>query len=182
MRQLLPLLFLLIGTTSLPAQPYLTGITSTWSDEWHEWTLYGEEEDQEGMLQLRFPARRDYTEWTYAIDSERGSIQPKWPNRRDEWELRGNGTIVTARALWRNDPREWRLSDGTHQLTFRTRYNNRWDEWELRDRKLGDFRIYTSYENDIREWVIEDDLDEAVPFGMRLLLVYIAVYHSLPLE
>ena len=164
------------------AQPYLTGLSATWSDEFHEWTLYGEEEDQEGTLQLRFPARRSYTDWTYQLADQQGRIQPKWPDRRDEWELRSGATIVTARALWRNDPREWRVSDGTYTLTFRTRYGNRWDEWELRDNRLGDFRIYTDYENDPRDWTIEDGLAEELPFGLRIMLTYIALYHALPLE
>ena len=166
----------------LSAQTYLAGFQSAWSDEWHEWTLYGEQEDEEGTLQLRFPSRGDWTQWTYRLDDRSGTIQTKWPDRLDEWELRGNGQVVTARALWRNDPREWRISDGTRQYTFKTRYGNRWDEWELRDETHGGFRVFTSFENDIREWVVEDELLEEIPFATRMMLVFVAMYQSLPRE
>ena len=176
------LIFLFLGFVTILQAQYLSGIATRWSDDFSEWLLFPEnEEDEEGTLNMRWQSRRDWTVWDYRLGDWSGSIKLKWKNNPNEWEIRGNNEIVTARTLWNNNFLEWRIKDNSgKQYTLKSRYGNIIDDWELRDSNMGEFRMYTNYERDPRDWVIIDDLDESVSLTTKIAMIFIVVYHSSP--
>lgn len=156
----------------------LTGIATYFDDSFRQWIFYTDWEDEEGQLELRW--EDNWGEWDYRLNDDFGTIELKWRDKPDEWELRGNNKIVTARTLWRGDFREWRVTDNHVTLTLRSRFTNQMDEWELRSSNNGKFRMVTNWERDPRDWIIEDGLDEKVSFEMKMMLMFITVFHSSP--
>lgn len=163
----------------LLAGQYLSGISSKWSDAFHEWTLY-EGDEPIGELNMRWILRSDWSEWEYRIGEESGTAKLKWKNDPREWEIRGYDELVMAKMIWSDDIREWRISNGRITLTLKSRWGNRLDEWQVREKTYGNFQIYTSWEGDPREWIIVDELAEEISLEMRMALVFIAVFHSVP--
>ena len=173
------LFFSLFLFQSTQAQ-YLAGIATQWSDSFAEWTIFTEEEDQEGELEMRWKTQNDWTDWQYRLGEETGRIKLKWKDNPNEWEIRGNNEIITARTLWNNQFREWRIRNGATQFTLRCKYGNVTDEWELRNSSKGNFVIYTNWEGDPREWIIVDELDESVSLPTKMAITFIAIMHSIP--
>lgn len=174
-------MFFFFGLLALPhflTAQYLTGLATAYNDSFVEWEIFTEYEDERGSLQLRW--NDNWSEWDYRLGDANGSIKMKWRDRPDEWELRGNNRIVTARTLWQGDFREWRVTDNSTTLTLRSRFSNQLEEWELRSSQHGSFNMFTAWERDPRDWVIKDELDNAVSFEMKMMLAFIVVFHSTP--
>ncbi|MEQ8704370.1 MAG: hypothetical protein RIC19_10645 [Phaeodactylibacter sp.] len=183
-------LLLLCTTAALPAQTpltkpltdtaALTGMATRWNDSFAEWDIFTTETESRGELRLASVAQDDWSRWQYRIGEGVGTIRQKWPDNPNEWEARGDNAIATARTIFRNNFREWRVTDGTHTVTLRTRYQNLAEDWALQSERHGWFEMYTAYEGDLRDWIIVDELSEEVPLPMRVLLVFLVVYHSTP--
>lgn len=163
---------------------FLTGLSSYYDDSFVEWRFYTineAEEEDEGSLKITWQLRQDdWSEWDYRVGDASGTIKMKWKDKPEEWELRGNNAIVTARTVWPGQFTEWRVSDGNATLTLQSRYSNQWDEWQLRNSNNGNFFMYTAYERDPRDWIIEDELDEEVSFEMKLMLMFVAMFNGTP--
>ncbi len=157
----------------------ITGIGTRWADEFREWVILSEEEEI-GDLRMRWQNPNDWSQWDYRIGEVTGTIEQKWKDNPNEWEVRGENEIATARTLVRGDFREWRITNNQNQLTIRTRYGNIADEWELRSTSHGNFEMLTVWEGDPREWVIIDELDAEIPLTMRMALIFVVIYNSSP--
>ncbi len=96
------------------------------------------------------------------------------------WEFRGDNKIITARTVFNNDPTQWRITDNSTTLLLKSRWTNTLDEWSLRSDDYGDFRLYTKWKNDPREWIIEDELDTAIPLPMKMAALFLVVFHNAP--
>ncbi len=184
MNKLSILFYILVLPYCCSAQ-WLTGVTTKWNDSFVEWTLFAEaaddeEEEMEGDLQLRWPSRNDWTEWTYDIGDENGSIKQTFKNRPGQWDIRGFGKTITARTRWNNDFSEWRITDNSTTLIFKSRWRNNINEWSLNDETHGSFALRTEWDDDPREWRVYDDLDEEISMPMKMAMVFIAIYHSSP--
>ncbi len=158
----------------------VTGLTTAWSDSFREWVIYTEDENEEGELRQRWTNSDNWTEWEFRIGDLSGHIRQKWPNDPNAWELWTGNETIAARTVWPNDFREWRISWRGKQLTFKSRFSNILEEWELRGNNEEQFSVYTRFEGDPREWLIEDELDDSHPFGVRLMMAFLAVYHATP--
>lgn len=179
--------------SQLHAQTIST-VSTRWNDSFVEWDVYASEGQDEaestdppeevlyGELKLRWlNVRDDFSEWTYELNGERGTIKQKWKNDPTQWELRTyTGDVVTMRASWSNDFSEWRLTNNSFSLTLGSRWKNRLDEWLTDDPNRGKFYIYTLREQDPRDWAVEDNLSEEVNEPMKMALIFLAIYHSTP--
>lgn len=159
---------------------YLTGIATEWSDSFAEWNLFTDDDNLEGELEMRWKMQNDLTDWQYRLGDQTGRIKLKWRDNPNEWEIRGDNEIITARTLWNNKFREWRIKSKDTQFTLRCKYGNTIDEWEIRNSSKGSFEIYTNWEGDPRDWIIEDNLDESVSLATKMAMVFIATFHSIP--
>ncbi len=158
----------------------LYGISARWDDSFKEWIIYTTDEEEEGELSLRWAMRDNWKEWDYRLEEESGSIKMKWDNDPSLWELRGSGEIITMRTKWRGDFTEWRISDGTTNFTLKSKYRTTLEEWKIEDDDYGKFEMYTTYENDVRDWEVIDGLDEDISFSLKMAMVFIVTYHTTP--
>lgn len=177
-RQFLLLLFSFLSFFA--SAQIITGIAAKWSDDFRDWTIYTDDEDEEGNLTMRWQQQFDWTEWDYRLGEESGSIKIKWKNDPSEWEIRGGGEIISARMKWNNDVHEWRISDGSTKLTLKAVYNNNLNDWKIDDRDKGIFEMFMEWQDDPRDWTIVDELDEELSIHFRMAIMFIAIYNASP--
>ena len=170
---------LTIGIITVQAQNII-GVGTRYNDSFREWEVHTPDEFHTGTLQLRWTIREDWTEWDFRLGDTTAQIRLKWSDDPNLWEIKCLGTTVTARTTWNNDFRQWKLSDGTHRINWQSRYGNIRDEWIMRESDCGDLTVYTYWEGDPREWVVIDELNPDVSYAMRLALIFIAIFNSVP--
>lgn len=179
---------LLLGITHLCFAQTISTVSSRWSDSFVEWDIFsapeyeGEDEVVYGELTLRWlNMKDDFSEWTYQLGEQRGTIRQKWKNDPTLWELRTySGDIITMKTAWSNDMTEWRVTDNNLALTLKSRWSNQLDEWLVDDPNRGRFYLYTLYTRDPRDWAIEDTMNEEVSEPMKMALIFLVLYHSTP--
>lgn len=182
-----------LGFTAVMAQT-LDAVNARWDDEFTEWDIYTMEGDQtvverggeeiieveaSGQLVMRWQADLNWTEWDFMIDDVIGSVKQTWKDDPTQWELRIGSEVITCRAAWRDDLSEWRITNNRKTLVWRSKYRRNFSEWELRDDRYGEFYVYATYVNDPRDWSIDDQLDESIPFSMKMAMTFLAIYHSI---
>ena len=173
-------LFLLCGFQTLTAQT-LTGFSARFNDAFVDWDIYVDSIDgSAGNLTMTWQHPDDWTQWSYRLGDRSGSIKTKWQKDLTQWEVRGENKTVSAQMMWTNDPRQWRVTDNTFSLELKCRFGNNWNEWIVDDSKRGYFRVITRYDNDPRDWIIEDELDPSVSLPMKMTLLYLVLINSVP--
>lgn len=158
------------------AQP-LGGIFTRFENDLREWVITDPEGKETGFLRMRWALNNDITFWDYRVGDHSGEIRARWRDNFSEWEIHGDGLIITARRVWRDIPTEWRLTDDQGiTLNWVTRWANTPEEWELREkREYGRFEQFTAWEGDPRDWVIIDEMDPNVPMPMRMGMVFLPI-------
>ena len=171
---------LLLGWASAGSAQIVTGLATYWSDSFREWIIYTDDENEEGELRLRWADSGNWKEWDFRLGEISGQIRQKWPNDPNAWELWADNETVAARTVFPNDFREWRITWRGKQLTFKSKYGNILEEWGLRNSTDGEFNVFTRFEGDPREWTVAEELDDAYPFGVRLMMAFLATFHATP--
>lgn len=140
------------------------------------------QEERYGEFKLRWlNVRDDWTEWDFELGGERGAIRAKWKDDPTQWELRTyTGAVITMRTAWPNDNTEWRVTDNSVTLLLKSRWGNQLDEWLVDDSVHGKFYIYTLNRQDPRDWAIQDGLDATISTPMKLAMVFLTVFQSMP--
>jgi len=189
----LVLLFCFLTSSTLSAQSIM-GISSRWSDEFTEWDVYTDMGDQtvredkgeefievapSGELLMRWQIDLNWAEWDFEVDGVTGSIRQLWKDDPTQWELRIGSEVITCRAAWRDDLSEWRITNNKKTLIWRSKYRRDFNEWQLRDKANGEFSVYATFQNDPRDWTVVDELDEDIPFSMKMAMTFLAMYHSI---
>lgn len=176
------LIILFIGLMSwLPVNAQiLVGVSTQWNDSFKEWNILGETEEDDGTLTMRWPLRNDWSSWDFRFEEIRGELYMRRANDPDYWEGSGDGQLVSCRAVWPGDKREWTVTMADIRIKIRTRFNNIADEWIAEDQRYGSFYMYTDWEGDPRDWIIEDKLSEEVPFLMKIMMMHIVLMQSVP--
>ena len=179
MYKIIVAIFFLLAQVNLTAQQ-LFGVGTRWNDSFKEWVLYTDIEGEEGHLRLIWRLDDDWSAWEYRLGEAAGTIKLKWKDNPNEWELRGDNVIVTARTVWNNNFQEWRINDGHCTLTLRSRYGNILEDWESRTSGCGYWGAYTSFEGDVRDWVIDSGLEHETSFHLSMMATFITIFHSTP--
>ena len=182
MKRLLIHLFIFLTLGQLDAQ-YIVAINTENDDSFRQWNVELEIDSTTfitGNLGLTWGLGDDFTAWQYSIGEFDGEIVQKFPNNPAFWELRQDGEIVTITRTWPNDPTQWKIKLGDKQFTIKSKYGNTLDQWENREPTNGDLIIYTEREGDARDWIIEDYMNDDIPFVMRMAAVFISIYSSSP--
>jgi hypothetical protein len=176
-------LYFILSLYLLPLTGYgqtLVGLSTRWDDSFSEWVLYTENGDEEGEITMKWPLRGDWSEWNFRLGELSGTIQMKWKGDPNLWELRAGNEIVTIRSVWKDDWRQWEVKNGGIQLDVKSRWANILEEWTAVDKRFGVMKIYTAWEGDLRDWVIEDELEDEVSLPTRIALAFIPVFYSTP--
>jgi len=177
-RQFLLIIFS-IFSFSISAQ-VLTGLATKWSDDFRDWTIFTDDEDEEGNITMRWQQQMDWSEWDYRLGEESGSIRLKWKNDPTRWEVRGGGEIITIKMKWNNDVHQWRISDGSTTFTLKAPYNNNLNDWAIAEDDDGIFELYMEWQNDPRDWTIVDEFDEEISLPMKIAIVFVSVFQTIP--
>ena len=179
MRALLITGLSLFALFSLEGQD-LIGLGTRWSDSFREWDIQTTTEGRVGSLELRWVISDDWTQWVMRLGDTTAQIRLKWKDDPNLWEIRCLDATVTARTIWKDDFRQWRITDGSKRFRWQSRYSNIRDEWITPDTDNGSFRVYTYWEGDPRDWVIEDQLNADVSYAVRVAMMFLAVFNSMP--
>ena len=181
MRLILLTVSLAIASVTMLTAQDIIGLGTRYSDSFREWDVQAAQEDRNGSLELRWILSDDWSQWEFRLGDTTAQIRQKWSDDANLWEIKCLGTTVTARTIWNNDFRQWRLSDGTHRIRWQSRYSNIRDEWIIREETgFGSFNVRAYWEGDPRDWVVEDTFDAEVSYAMRIALIFIAVFNSVP--
>ncbi len=173
----LTVLFLLIGPSQIVAQDeYLESFHAEYDDVLHSWDLYTN--DREGSLEMTWVNRQDLSEWNYDFGDNSGIIRTIWPNSFDKWELKSyEGNNIQFSIKWRGDKTEWMVTDGDIRLTYRTVNGGDLNAWEvLEKKKVGSFVAYTEFDDDPRDWLVEDYLSEDLPIEFSIVFSFIPIF------
>lgn len=173
-------IFLLFCQAKTALSQNIVGLSTNWADSFSEWTIYTDNEDLMGEMQIQWPLDQDWTEWVFSIGDDIGQIKMKWKDNPNQWELRSQGQVITIRTVWKDDPTHWRITDNTHSYTLVSKWQNLPYEWKLQETNLGDFEVYMTHEPDPRDWEIFDSLSEEISMPIKMAMIFIAVYHSTP--
>ncbi len=177
--RIVPILLSLFLTSSLAAQ-HLAGLSTRWDDSFTEWNIVLEEEVQEGEIIMRWAQRNDWSEWDFRVGELSGAIKVKWKGDANLWELRADNEIVTIKTVWKDDFRQWEVKSGNIGFDVESRWSNILEEWSASDKRFGNLIMYTNWEGDLRDWIIEDNLNEQISMPMKIALVFIPVIYSTP--
>lgn len=159
----------------------LAGFSTIWDDSFAEWHLYiYDEGEEEGKIELTWPMRDDWTQWSFRLGELSGTVKQKWKDDPNLWELRADNEVITIRTVWSNDWRQWVVTNGSVRLDVKSKYGNILEEWSIRDTQLGEMQMYTAWEGDLRDWVIEDRLDDEVSLPTKIALTFIPIFYSTP--
>ncbi len=140
---------------NLTAQEYFEGFHSHYDADIVEWDIYTDQ--NEGKLEMTWVQKRDITDWYYELGDYSGTIRQKWQNSFDEYELRSDeGNVITMKVKWRNDFSQWVITSNTAQFLWRTTYQDDGNRWQIDDEETGEFFVFTEFEGDPRDYLIED--------------------------
>lgn len=152
-------------------------VRAAFDDHLGNWILYDTDEQEIGTLNW-IPKSRDYfSEWKIYIDGTYGRIAPKWRNDPTTWEASIGNDLITIRQIWRNDLSEWRITDNKTQFSLESVYKNAVEEWTCTS-KNGYIHIFTQYEFDFRDWIIEDTASD-ISKNVKAAIVSFAIILSI---
>ncbi len=166
--------------TEIGLSQKLVGLSTRWDDSFSEWVLYTDAGEVEGEITMKWPLKGDWSEWNFRLGDLTGTIQVKWKGDPNLWELRAANEIVTIRAVWKDDWRQWEVKNGGTRLDVKSKWANILEEWQAEDARFGVMKIYTSWEGDLRDWVVEDLFSEDVSLPTKIALTFIPVFYSTP--
>ncbi|MEI6408884.1 MAG: hypothetical protein WCR52_05855 [Bacteroidota bacterium] len=192
-----PFFFLLFCLVNTLQGQKLSSASTRWNDSFVAWELYtsvprdttlpeeegdAPEEARNGELKHRWlNVRDDWSEWDYQLGEEQGTIKVKWKDLPTQWELRSyDGNVITMRTAWGNDYSEWRVTDNDVTLILKSKWKTQFDEWLVDDRAHGKFYMYTLRERDPRDWAIEDKLGAEISQSLKIALMFLSIFNSVP--
>ena len=158
----------------------LTGASARFNDAFVEWDIQADDSDERSELTMTWQNPDNWGQWSYRIGDKTGTIKTKWINDFSHWEIRGDNKIITAQMTWAGDVRQWRVTDNNFSFDLKCRWGNNFNEWVVDDAKRGKYLVAMDIENDPRDWIIEDDLDESVSLQMKMTLLFLSIFNSVP--
>jgi len=158
----------------------IIGVGTRYVDSFREWNIATEDDDVTGEMSMRWIFRDDWTEWDVQVGDLHATIEQKWKDDPNLWEIRCDGVVVNAKTTWPGEFHRWKLTDGKHHFNWGTKYFNQRDEWFTDNKKADYFQTYMYWEGDPREWVVVDELPDDVSTAMKIAMIFLAVHFSAP--
>ena len=171
---------LLLFSYHLAWNQELVGLSTRWDDSFSEWVVYTEGGEVEGEITMKWPIKGDWSEWNFRIGELSGTIEVKWKNDPNLWEVRSDNEIITIRTVWKDDWRQWEVKNGDIRLDVKSRWANILEEWTAHDDRYGTMKLYTAWEGDLRDWVVEDEFNDLISLPTKIALAFIPVFYSTP--
>lgn len=175
--------FLLFLTISAEGQMQFLEAYSFWDDRVDEWVIpyysIKKNEDLELRLKPKWAFQKKWDEWVFEFEDKRGEIKTTWKGRDDLWELRLGNEQLSIQLKWQGDPNEWVIEEDRKKYTIKTAYRNTANAWYYKDGN-HEFGIYTTNRNDPRDWIIEDQTYDKISSNVRIAMIFIVLYNSIP--
>jgi hypothetical protein len=169
----------LFATSTLSSQS-IYSLNTEWDDEIKQWVIKVDEGEVEGEIEMTWRIRNDMTDWRYRINGQSGTIKQKWDNNPNFWELRSGSTVVSIATIWSGDFTAFRISDGNSELRIERVYRSGDPiEWKVTNVDEELFFWYNEFENDVRDWIVEDYLPDTFSFETKLAAVFVSVLYSI---
>ena len=156
------------------------GVSTEWDNTFSEWIIFAEDEEDDGKLVMKWPLRQDWSEWEVEFGGIDGELYLRRENDPGLWEGSADNQLITARTVWPGDMSEWIIVQEGIRINLRTRYGNLADEWIVDHPRYGFLRMYTDWEGDPRDWIVEDELSEEIPKLMKLMIIHLVLIQSAP--
>ena len=174
------LLICFIAFSQIGEAQALVALATTFDDSFSEWEIITDDEDLIGSIRKTWSSTDNWTDWEYRLGEESGTIRSKWKDNPNQWEVRGHEEIISIRTVFNNDFSQWRFSNNDVQIKLERNRRYGINEWRVDGGVYGDFMMYTYYEDDPRDWIIEDQLSDEFAIEWKVALIYIIYYHSSP--
>jgi hypothetical protein len=154
------------------------GISAVYDDSFVEWVIVTTDtEDNDGELGLTYGLSSDRrTDWSYRIGDLSGEISQVSGSDGRLWRLTSPDGNINLRRVWSGDNSEWEISDGYQSIVLAVRYANNAEEWRIKDESVGYLDVFTLYERDARDWVIEESLGDAYRVEFKLAALFLAMF------
>lgn len=182
MRHIFAIIIIIVFTNHLRAQ-YLLSFHTEWDDSFKEWLVIVEENDStivEGSIDIRWSMDNDFDTYDIRIGENFGELKQVYKNNPTHWQLILNGQMVTITQTWPRDVGAWKMSIGKQTLNMNTRYSQIYDDWTIENHNLGQFNVYTETIGDTRDWIVDDFLNNDIPFVLRLAAAFVPIIVSSP--
>jgi len=178
MKHWLSYLFFLLATSFVDGQ--ITGMETSWANDFSQWTIYSTdgEEEIEGDLRMRWIG--DWSVWDYRIGEDFGTIKTKWKGNLNQWEVNTGSGIYTVRTVFNNDPTRWRIRTSKHNFDLElNRRDVPWD-WRVDDDEVGFYEVYSEWEGDPNVWSIQDETLDNTSIHEKVTILFFSMWSSLP--
>jgi len=148
---------------------YMIGMSTALDNDMSEWIIYPENDSlPECRIRARWRLEQDPTEWDFRMGEISGTLRSKWRNRFDEWEIICDNEIVRVKMVWPGDWRQWRIESKDGEFQVKALYNMPVSQLTVSKRDEVLMNIDPSFENDPRDWIIQDDLPEDAHLSTRM--------------
>ena len=173
------ILFIMAWVGASPSLIFLCTWPKVLSSAWEDssgMAGYGKARAQIGFIKCRMNSN-DWTEWMYQIGDESGFIVQiqRWSQLMGIKRWKSGLQRPYSVAQW--SPHLAYQREGVRiTLKSNSRYFGR---MSATDSNVGDFLMYTFYENDPRDWETRENLDED-KLHLKVFLMFLVVINSAP--
>lgn len=155
----------------------IVGYASFYDDAFNRWEILTDDPELTGSIELTYGFNQDFSDWQFSLGNASGWIRLR--NKRDPnvWEVVGNGDLIQVRTVYPNEFNHWQISDGRITVDVKNvRFQP--DVWEVTKTRTPLLSLYTYYEGDLRDWVIESSTDLSV--AMQIACTFIPIIQVIP--
>ena len=172
--------FILFNALHIFSQSQFWGMSSVYDDSAVEWTIYSldsQDNEVESSVRAKWPNKKPWTEWQFDHLDYYWDMYMRFQTNPQHWFLDTDEINISIKQKWRNDITEWIIKYDNVRLKWKTDFGNDVTQWYFEDKKLGFMEMWVTYENDTRDWEIEDqapNVPDEVKLAMMLITVIIA--------
>lgn len=148
----------------------IVGYGTVYDDRLDKWQVLAENPEQDGTIEATWALMDDWTEWQYTVGEHSGWIRLRQKNNPDIWEVVGEGQILEVRTIFPGEFDHWQVRYQRKTYDVKV-WRNDPEQWQVRTKEEGKLSFFTYQERDIRDWVIENEMDYPVPLQIALTFV-----------
>lgn len=171
-------ILVLFYSQSLVAQE-IHFLRTLYSDDFREWLLYDDENKDIGNLRTRYQLTPDYSQWDIRLGELSGSVQLRWKDKPNEWEVRLQNEFLTASPTWPGQLDSWRITDHSKTYYLSLKQDPEGIQWILSKDQNDLLYVYNVYYNDVRDWAVEYQKKE-VSTSLIITAIFLSSYYSTP--
>lgn len=155
---------------------HILSLNTEWDDSLRDWKIESDSTDFSGELYFRFSNDVIPRFWDYRTGELAGSIKATWDDNPNDWVLDGMNIDAQAKTTWRGQFQRWNVDIAGQRIIWELTSDSDGLFWEIKDKSNGSFFMYMEWEDDMRDWIIEDYLVEDFPYEGKVFLVFLGMF------